>query len=179
MIELTEVLDLANKSGFTRAAELEVSTIDLNPAVRQMCADNKCQIYNTNWACPPGCGTLDECGAKVKNYKYGVIVQTTGELEDSFDFEGMEETKEKHNASFDRLVNDLFEMKVDMLPLGDGCCSLCDKCTYPDESCRFPEKAFSSMEAFGILVSDLCKLNNMDYYYGPNTLTYVGCVLFN
>jgi len=178
-MELTEVLDLADKSGFTRAAELKVSTIDLNPQVRQMCADNKCKIYDTNWACPPGCGTLDECGKKVNNYQYGVILQTTGELEDSFDFEGMEEIKEKHNVSFDQLVNALFEKKADMLPLGDGCCSLCKKCTYPDEACRFPEKAFSSMEAFGILVSDLCKLNNLEYYYGPNTLTYVGCILFN
>lgn len=173
MIELAEVLDLADKSGFTRAAKLEVSTIDLNPEVRQMCADNKCQIYDTNWACPPGCGTLEECGTKVKNYKHGVIVQTTGELEDSFDFEGMEEIKNKHNASFDRLVEALFEKKADMLPLGDGCCSLCQKCTYPEDACRFPEKAFSSMEAFGILVSDLCKLNQLEYYYGPDRKSVV------
>lgn len=179
MIEIMEIMDLANESGFTRAVKLDVATIDLNPEVRKMCADNKCKIYDTNWACPPGCGTLAECDEKVKNYKYGVIVQTTGELEDSFDFEGMEETKKKHNAYFDQFVNALSDKKITMLPLGDGCCSLCEKCSYPDEPCRFPDKAFSSMEAFGILVSDLCKLNNIDYYYGPNTLTYVGCVLFD
>ena len=39
-------------------------------------------------------------------------------------------------------------------------------------------EAISSVEAYGILVSELCQKNNVDYYYGPNTLTYVGCVLF-
>jgi hypothetical protein len=33
------------------------------------------------------------------------------------------------------------------------------------------------MEALGMIVSDVCKDNNLPYYYGPNTLTYVGCVL--
>lgn len=179
MTEILEVLELANENGFTRAAELDISSLHLNPEVRKMCEDNKCQMYDTNWACPPGCGTIAENEEKIKQYKHGVIVQTTGELEDSFDFEGMEMIKEKHNASFDKFVDELYKRKVKMLPLGDGCCSLCEKCTYPDDACRFPDRAFSSMEAFGILVSDLCKLNNMDYYYGPNTLTYVGCILFD
>jgi hypothetical protein len=33
------------------------------------------------------------------------------------------------------------------------------------------------MEAMGMVVSDVCRANNLPYYYGPNTLTYVGCVL--
>ncbi|MBC3888802.1 DUF2284 domain-containing protein [Acetobacterium paludosum] len=179
MAEIRDILDLANENGFTKAIEMEVSSVLLNPEVRKMCATNKCQMYDTNWACPPGCGTLEECEAKVAKYKHGVLVQTTGELEDSFDFEGMEELKQKHDESFSNFVDQLYNLKVKMLPLGDGCCQICKKCTYPDEKCRFPEKAFSSMEAFGILVSDLCKLNNVDYYYGKNTLTYVGCVLFD
>lgn len=179
MIKISDVLDLASENGFTKAVPLEVSGIHLNPEVRKMCEDNKCHLYDTNWACPPGCGTLVECEEKIKAYKRGVIVQTTGELEDSFDFEGMEMIKERHNASFHTFIDQLSAVKVKLLPLGDGCCSICEHCTYPDEPCRFPDKAFSSMEAFGMLVSDLCKLNNIDYYYGPNTLTYVGCVLFD
>ncbi|KNZ42716.1 metal-binding protein [Acetobacterium bakii] len=179
MIEIKDMLDLAYENGFTKAVELDVTSLHLYPDVREMCAANKCKIYDTNWACPPGCGTLAECEEKTKKYKRGIIVQTTGKLEDSFDFEGMEDIKEKQNICLNQFIHKLHDMKINMLPLGDGCCSLCEKCTYPEKECRFPDQAMSSMEAFGILVSDLCKLNNIPYYYGPNTLTYVGCVLFD
>ena len=32
-------------------------------------------------------------------------------------------------------------------------------------------------EAYGMVVSEVCKKNDIPYYYGPGTLTYVGCVL--
>ena len=179
MAEVREILDLAKEYGFSKVVEMEVSSVQLNPEVRAMCATNKCKMYDTNWACPPGCGTLAECEAKVAKYQHGILIQTTGELEDSFDFEGMEEIKEKHDLNLKNFVEKLYSLEIDMMPLGDGCCQICKDCTYPDGECRFPKKAFSSMEAFGILVSDFCKSNQVEYYYGPNTLTYVGCVLFN
>lgn len=176
---LDKLLTMASENGFTQVAPLDVATIELRPEVRQMCQDNKCKLYDTNWACPPGCGSLLECQKKIALYKKGIILQTTGTLEDSFDLDGMVAVKEKHNKNFDGLVDELYNAQIKMLPLGDGCCRLCEECTYPDELCRFPERAFSSMEAFGILVSDLCQANDMKYYYGPNTLTYVGCILFD
>ena len=38
--------------------------------------------------------------AKVRQYKYGIIVQTVGELEDIFDGEGMMETEARHKEYF-------------------------------------------------------------------------------
>jgi len=35
----------------------------------------------------------------------------------------------------------------------------------------------SSMEAMGLLVSEVCEAAGLPYYYGPNTLTYTGAVL--
>lgn len=64
------------------------------------------------------------------------------------------------------------------LPLGTGCCMICKTCTYPDTSCRFPQKKISSMEAYGMLISEICQKNQLKYYYGPNTISYVACVLF-
>jgi hypothetical protein len=42
-----------------------------------------------SWSCPPGCGSLDECTARIRRYAKGLIVQTAGKLEDEFDGEGM------------------------------------------------------------------------------------------
>lgn len=63
------------------------------------------------------------------------------------------------------------------LPLSSGTCSLCRKCTYPDRPCRFPGKRLSSMEAFGLLVSDVCQKSGLPYYYGPKTITFTACIL--
>ena len=33
------------------------------------------------------------------------------------------------------------------------------------------------MEGYGLLVSQVCKDNQMQYYYGPNTVTYTSLFL--
>ncbi|MBQ1285744.1 MAG: DUF2284 domain-containing protein, partial [Lachnospiraceae bacterium] len=58
-------------------------------------------------------------------------------------------------------------------------CNRCKECTYPDAPCRFPEKAVSSMESYGLYVSDVCKKNNVAYNYGPEKMCYSGCFLYN
>ena len=35
----------------------------------------------------------------------------------------------------------------------------------------------SSMEAFGLLVSEVCTKNGLSYYYGPKTITFTACIL--
>ena len=65
------------------------------------------------------------------------------------------------------------------LPLGDGYCGRCKECTYPNSPCRFPDRSMSSMEAFGLFVSDVCRKNGIAYNYGPGKMCYTGCVLFN
>ena len=44
--------------------------------------------------------------------------------------------------------------------------------------CRFPERMHSSMEANGLFVSQVCKDNGVKYYYGPDSICFVGCFLF-
>ncbi len=47
----------------------------------------------------------------------------------------------------------------------------------PDATCRFPEKKISSMETFGMLVLEVCKVNGLQYYYGSEKMAYSGCFL--
>lgn len=172
-----ELIEQAKAAGFSQAAPLDCMTIKLRQEVRSMCEANKCNMYNNNWACPPGCGTLDECGEKVKNYQTGLIVQTTGELEDVLDGETMMETEAQHRQYFTKFRAYLQQFYPNMLALGAGCCTNCKDCTFPDEACRFPDKAISSMEAYGMLVTQVCADNQLPYYYGDCTITYTGCFL--
>ena len=177
MIDYEQLEKLGTDTGFSHIAPLKCSTIELLPEVRQMCEANTCGMYGKRWSCPPGCGTLEDCRAKIQQYKNGILVQTVGQLEDAMDGETMMETEALHKKNFFAMEKLLRETNPDMLAIGAGCCTRCETCTYPDEPCRFPKKAFSSMEAYGMLVTQICKANDMTYYYGPCTIAYTSCFL--
>ena len=168
---------MAEDCGFTAWAELDVSTIQLKPEVRDMCAVNTCGMYDKRWSCPPGCGTLEACGERIKGRTMGILVQTIGDIEDSFDFEAMMEIEAEHRGHFQEMHNALLEAGVDVLAIGTGCCTVCRECTYPNAPCRFPKKLVASMEAYGMVVNEVCKANGLAYNYGPEKMAYTCCFL--
>lgn len=147
--------------------------------VRKLCEANYCGHYGKSWACPPGVGTVEECKARALKYKNVFVFTTKNDIEDSFDFEGMMEAKEIHDAVCDRVVEFFKTMKPDCYSLSGESCSRCSKCTYPDAPCRFPEKLSPSVESIGVQVNDLAKTVNVNYINGQNTVTYFGCILFD
>lgn len=179
MKELTEVFLWAAEEGFSHWAYLDCGGIELKEEVRRMCAAGVCGQYGRNWSCPPFCGGLDVCRERVSRYSRGILVQTVGDLEDNLDYEGMKAAENRHKRAFRRLAERLRLCWPELLALGAGCCTVCRKCSCPDEDCRFPEKRLSSMEAYGIVVSELCRKNHMDYYYGPDKVSYTSCYLLD
>lgn len=177
-IEMIEqLIKRALEAGFDKAGALDCSTIVLRPEVREACRKNTCGRYGTSWSCPPGCGSLDECAARIRKYSKGLIVQTVGKLEDEFDGEGMMAAAERHEQTFRRFAGELRGEYPNMLPMGTESCSTCDQCTYPDSPCVDPLGASSPMEAYGIMVSEVCRVNGMDYYYGKGTIAFTACFL--
>lgn len=169
---------LAESSGFSHWGFFPVSDLRFRPEVREMCAADKCARYGKTWSCPPACGTLEEIQEKAAGFTWGILLQTTAEMEDDFDVEAMMDAEKRQKASLDAFV-DAIGAPGDCLVMSAGTCTRCDGCTYPDAPCRFPEKLFVSMEAYGLVVSEVCKSADISYYYGPRTITYSGCVLFS
>lgn len=172
-------LQTAIDAGFSRSAALDPKTLVANPKVRDMCAANRCHAYGMSWSCPPGCGTLMDNAAEMKSYDAGILVQTTAKLADEFDWEGIKALEARHKKNFETLARQFRTVHPRCLPLSAGTCTLCAKCTYPLKPCRFPEKQFSSMEAYGLLVSEVCEKAGLAYYYGPGTMTFTSCILFH
>lgn len=166
---------LAQQAGFTGWSPLDAATIELKQEVRDMCA--ACKQYDKRWSCPPGCGTLEDCTARIRSYERGILVQTMGDVEDGFDIEAMMEIEADHKAHFREMYAALREQGADVLALGAGCCTKCRDCTYPQEPCRFPRDMVSSMEAYGMLVMEVCKANGLQYYYGSDKMAYTSCFL--
>ena len=174
------LIQLALDSGATKATIISQEQIVTSAAFRDVCASNGCGLYGKCWMCPPDIGEIDVLMAKIRNYSYGLWYQTVRELEDSFDFEGMSEAGRQHVLVSHKLETKLREAaSAEMLHLSCGGCRLCDRCAKRDgEPCRMPEKALSSLEAYGIDVYQTTKDTELKYINGADTVTYFGLVLF-
>ena len=65
-------------------------------AVRDMCASDRCGRFGHNWACPPGCGSIEAAARHIARYDAGILVQTTGTLRDDFDYASIEAIERAH-----------------------------------------------------------------------------------
>jgi predicted metal-binding protein len=169
-------IKIALELGFSEAVQLNVATLRPMQAVRDMCAQDQCRAYGKNWTCPPHCGTLGECGERMARYRRGILLQTVGKMEKTIDTKAFRQTEQRHLEQFHSFCRQVRQQYPNALCLGSGGCRICKTCAYP-EPCRFPEQACSSMEAYGLFVTQVCRDNGMAYYHGEKTVTYTACVL--
>ena len=143
-----------------------------------MCSANRCGAYGKSGAALRAAEPWKNAKNRVTEYDVAVVALTVTRLEDSFDFEGMAKGSRRHKELFQKAMAALRAKGERFLPLGaGGCPDECKTCTYPDAPCRFPEKFTVSMEAYGMMVSEVCKDCGLRYCGGNNTLTYVSMIL--
>ena len=179
-MDIEQAKAAAKDAGFKVAEPLDPENLVFRQDIRDMCAPDKCRNgYGKSWSCPPAAAPLDELSEKAKGFAKGVLVQTICRMEDPFDFESVMESAKEHGRHFVALADALREAGEHIFPMGAGSCRRCEKCTYPDQPCRFPDRMITSMEASGLFVSQVCKDNHLPYYYGENTVAYTSCILFH
>ncbi len=173
----TRWIEKAKEMGFDAAAALDPQSLVAREDVRAMCAQDKCGAYGKNWTCPPAIGTVTECQKKMLQYKNGILLQTIGHMEKDVDSRCYRETERRHMENFYILADAIRKEFPNALCLGAGGCRICRPCAYP-EPCRFPEKSVSSMEGYGLFVTQVCRDAGIPYHYGEKTITYTACILF-
>lgn len=173
------MLRLAEEIGFSHFGFFQTDVLSFRREVRDMCQAGRCGAYGTRWTCPPYCGTLEESAEKAKQFQKGILLQMTGSMEDDFDVECIQETGKTVKEKLSSFVKRVQEKNIPCLPMSAGTCTRCDRCTCPDAPCRFPAEAFTSMEAYGLIVNDVCTAANVQYNHGQRTITFTTCVLFN
>lgn len=174
---MTDWIEKAKELGFDACAFLDPQSLIAREDVRSMCAVDRCGAYNRNWTCPPACGTIEECQLRMRTYTQGILLQSVGYMTKVIDSRCYRETERRHMQSFYAFANEIRKVYPAALCLGAGGCRICKKCAYP-ESCRFPERAVSSMEAYGLFVTQVCRDAGLLYHYGEKTISYTACVLF-
>ncbi|MDR0294137.1 MAG: DUF2284 domain-containing protein [Oscillospiraceae bacterium] len=170
-----DIVKLCLDMGAAKAEEIPVGKLTFEPVLRAYCEQNLCGRYGRNYTCPPFCGGADTLIQKLKAFSKAIIWQNIYPLEDSFDFEGMMEAQEKHNAQTLSIAGRVYAAigQENCVVLAAGGCILCKQCAVQtDEPCRNPDRALSSLEAYGIHVSKIEDVSGMRYINGKNTVTY-------
>ena len=201
-----KIRDEALALGFTRAEYIEQDKIVFYPELRAICEGTQCGCYDANWVCPPAFGSFEDGKKKILSYKNFLLFSKKYELEDRFDFEGMQQGMRDFRRSIpgleraareallssdtegrDAAEERTLEQKADSIPvqeedpifiLSAGSCGLCKNCTYPDAPCRFPQLLHHPIEGYGLNVNELAQSCGMAYNNGPATVTYFGGILF-
>lgn len=176
----TNLIQMALEQGATYAALIPTGDIPFVPELRDCCAQNSCGRHATCWVGPPAIGEVIDLMARVRQYAFGLVIQTVDQLEDAFDYPGMLEAREHHVDVFRKTLAAVRAGFADwkLLALDAGCCDLCPQCTYPDEPCRNPEEAIPAVEAYGIYVNPMLTACGLKYNNGKDTVSYVGLIVF-
>lgn len=171
----------AKTFGAAASGVFQTSDLRFSKEFRELCEQNSCGKYGTNWMCPPAVAPFEEVKARVLKFSKGVVFQTVHTLEDSFDYEGMLNGEADHRQVFNRIYEFIRSEGgcPDVFALNAGACKVCEKCTYPQGgACRFPDRAVPSIESHCIDIFALLACCNIPYNNGPNTVFYAGLFLF-
>jgi predicted metal-binding protein len=171
----SEIVRLAMEKGADRVAIAKTADIPFVAELRGSCDQNTCGRFNSCWVGPPAIGTVEALMQQVQRFPAALVIQTIGQLEDSYDFEGMMAAKDAHNKVF-RALRPIVHARFPgqkTLDLSCGCCDLCPVCTYPADPCRQSEEAVSAVEAYGINVNPMLTACGLQYNNGQNTVSYV------
>jgi predicted metal-binding protein len=174
------MIDEIKNLGISAAALFPVTDIKFDDIFRKMCADNLCGRYGKNYKCPPIIGEPADLKNEVLGYNTAVLIQTIYPLEDSYDFEGMNEGGKIHSENIDK-TREYIEASQNfekMLVLGAGGCGLCEKCGITENTpCPFPDRAISSVEGYCMDVAHMTCTHGLNYINGENTVSYVAVFL--
>ena len=177
MLTLSQLEQLAAQVGFDHFGPVNTAALTPSPAVRDMCASGRCQMYGHSWSCPPACGSVDAMERRIARFQAGLLLQTTAEMADDFDLDTIRAAEAVHKRRFEAIARQARQLDPACFPMSAGSCTRCRKCTYPTRPCRYPGRVFPSMEACGLLVSEVCTKSGLLYNYGPHTMTYTACIL--
>ena len=145
--------------------------------VRYIC-EHECPMYATTWACPPAVGTLEACRERVLSFREGLMIATVTEVSDIANIKETLDTRTPHEQITREALALVKRQASETLTLSTEACTYCKCCSYPDASCRHPDRMFPCVESHGILVTDLAEKHGIDYLAGSNLVTWFSLILY-
>ena len=172
-----DIKNMILEYGASKSGIIDVADIVFDRELRKACEVNYCGNYGKNWACPPHIGEIGQLIEKTKKFNKAIVYQIVGNIEDSFDYNGMQIIKKNHDKLTRKIFSYCKENCEKFMLLSAGDCQYCERCQLKDNKiCISPDNAIASLEAHGIFVSNLAQSSDMKYINGKNTVTYFGAI---
>jgi predicted metal-binding protein len=175
-----ELVKLTISCGAGKAAGILANQVVLSTDFREICKSNACGNFGQCYMCPPDVGEIEELIQQARAFYTAVMYQAVYELEDSFDFEGMQSAGVSFNRT-SRLIHEKAReiIRRPWLHLAAGGCRSCEICAKREYlPCRAPDQALASLEAYGVDVYQTAVRAGLKYANGANTVTYFGMLFF-
>ena len=146
---------------------------------RDLCAQNLCGEYGVTWACPPGVGSDRDCLKDIKSFSKAAVIIKKYEDVDLKDRAATGKLAVEFQDTCRRFGNMLRKNGYRVLPLSDGGCKYCKKCSYPEEPCKFPDQKMASVSSYGIEMEEYMKKQNIDFKFSDDSMTLYGLILYD
>ena len=174
------LIKAALSCGAHQAQVIPASRLVTNREFRKMCEVNTCGMYGKCYMCPPDVGEIDTLMSELRDYSSVLVYRRTEPLSDPFDAEGMHRARRIMFRMAQKLRDETKTFNIARtLHLTAGACGVCPTCAKQEGlPCRAPDRATSSLEAYGIDVTALVTSAGMRYNNGENTVTYFGAIFF-
>ena len=138
----------------------------------QLCMENKCGKYNTNWGCNPA--AKRDVPDFLSKQDYVILVSRTFQV-DPKDKELIEEISDDLHRTFRRIIQELRSNNVDCDGFLDGPCGYCGVCAYP-EPCRYPDMCIPSISTLGLNLKDWFTSFGEEFSFKEDEITLYGFV---
>lgn len=157
---------------------IDTADISIEERVRIIC-EQECKRYGSTWACPPGVGSLKECGKKIKSYPQGIFFSSVAEVSDLMNMEEMLSTRKAHEEITTAVGDFIKAAGHEIYILSTESCDLCSPCAYAEgKPCRYPDKMHPCLESHGVVANAIVEAQNMEYNLGGNTILWFSLILF-
>lgn len=140
-----------------------------------LCKENECGMYGTNWGCPPAVGLISEITESMKIYSEAYLIRKRYEL-DVNDKDALREAAEDI-ADYVRNATNIVKKERNAVAMGDGGCKYCGICTYPDEECRYPSQKMDSISGYGLDMEDILRGIGEEFVFENDAVTFNSLIL--
>ncbi len=172
-----KIITLAESMGFA-AKIISTNQVPINKEFRLYCEENRCGQYDSNYSCPPLCGSVEYMLQKVLSGTRALVIKSEYPIESYEDYSGIKAGKQAHNSAMLRLNQKLGESDITGLCIGGSCCNLCSPCKLTlSKPCPHPELRFSCMSAYCIDVAQLASICELPFEWDSTRLYIYGMIV--
>ena len=145
---------------------------------RTLCAENTCGQYGTSWGCPPGSCSVEDAVGTLERYSEALVAYRSFDVPDNAGKSFYDPVQKDHQDVCRELAKLIRKRYGDAVALGDGGCTYCKRCAYPDP-CRSPENRVPSVSGLGIDMERYMKSQDIPFAFEKGRMTLYGIILFN